>query len=37
LTEGNPRQGVTQSVVNGYFYGRSIVGPNAMVSLTYKF
>jgi len=37
LTEGNPRQGVTQSVVNGYFYGRGIVGPNALVSLTYKF
>jgi outer membrane receptor protein involved in Fe transport len=37
LTEGNPRQGQTQSVVNGYFYGRGIVGPNAQVSLTYKF
>jgi len=37
LTEGNPRQGVTQSIVNGYFYGRGIVGPNALVSLTYKF
>jgi iron complex outermembrane receptor protein len=37
LTEGNPRQGQTQSVVNGYFYGRGIVGPNALVSLTYKF
>jgi outer membrane receptor protein involved in Fe transport len=37
LTEGNPRQGVTQAVVNGYFYGRGIVGPNAQVSLTYKF
>jgi outer membrane receptor protein involved in Fe transport len=37
LTEGNPRQGLTQAVVGGYFYGRGIVGPNAMVSLTYKF
>ncbi|MEA1673101.1 TonB-dependent receptor [Nitrospirillum sp. BR 11163] len=37
LTEGNPRQGFTQQVVNGYFYGRGIVGPNAMVSLTAKF
>jgi iron complex outermembrane recepter protein len=37
LTEGNPRQGNTQSVVNGYFYGRGIVGPNAIVSLSYKF
>jgi outer membrane receptor protein involved in Fe transport len=37
LTEGNPRQGNTQSVVNGYFYGRGIVGPNALVSLSYKF
>ena len=37
LTEGNPRQGFTQSVVNGYFYGRGIVGPTALVSLTYNF
>ncbi|MDP9011943.1 MAG: TonB-dependent receptor [Pseudomonadota bacterium] len=37
LTEGNPRQGVTQQVVNGYFYGRGIVGPNAQVTLSYKF
>jgi outer membrane receptor protein involved in Fe transport len=37
LTEGNPRQGFTQSVVNGYFYGRGIVGPTALVSLTYQF
>lgn len=37
LTEGNPRQGFTQSVVNGYFYGRGIVGPTGMVSLTSKF
>ena len=37
LTEGNPRQGFTQSIVNGYFYGRGIVGPTGMVSLTAKF
>lgn len=37
LTEGNPRQGFTQSIVNGYFYGRGIVGTNAMASLTFKF
>ncbi len=37
LTEGNPRQGNTQSVVNGYFYGRGIFGTNAVFSLTYRF
>jgi outer membrane receptor protein involved in Fe transport len=37
LTEGNPRQGFTQSVTSGYFYGRGIVGPTGMVSLTAKF
>ena len=37
LTEGNPRQGFTQSIVNGYFYGRGIVGTTALVSLTYQF
>ena len=37
LTEGNPRQGFTQEIVNGYFYGRGIVGPTALVSLTYQF
>jgi outer membrane receptor protein involved in Fe transport len=37
LTEGNANAGVTQKVVNGYFYGRGITGPNALVSLTYKF
>jgi outer membrane receptor protein involved in Fe transport len=37
LTEGNPRQGFTQQVVSGYFYGRGIIGPNAQVGLTYKF
>ena len=37
LTEGNPRQGFTQSVVNGYFYGRGIVGTNALGSLSFAF
>lgn len=37
LTEGNPRQGFTQSVVNGYFYGRGIIGTNAQFALTLKF
>jgi outer membrane receptor protein involved in Fe transport len=37
LTEGNPRQSFTQSVVGGYFYGRGIVGTNAQAQLTYKF
>ena len=37
LTEGNPRQGFTQAVVNGYFYGRGIIGTNAMGSLSFAF
>lgn len=37
LTEGNPRQGLSEQVVNGYFYGRGIVGANGQVSLQYKF
>lgn len=37
LTEGNPRNGFTQTVVNGYFYGRGIVGTNALAQLTVKF
>ncbi len=36
FTEGNPRQGQTQTIVNGFFYGRSIVGRNALVSATVK-
>lgn len=36
FTEGNPRQGQTQTIVNGYFYGRAIVGRNAQVSATIK-
>lgn len=37
LTEGNPRQGLSEQVVDGYFYARGIVGTNALVSLTYRF
>jgi len=37
LTEGNPNSGVTEKVVNGYFYARGITGPNAVVTLSYKF
>jgi len=36
FTEGNPRQGQTQAIVNGTFYGRAIVGRNALVSMTIK-
>ena len=36
FTEGNPRQGQTQTIVNGFFYGRSIVGRNALASVTFK-
>jgi outer membrane receptor protein involved in Fe transport len=37
ITEGNPRQGATQTASNGYFYGRGITGRNALISLTYSF
>jgi iron complex outermembrane recepter protein len=37
LTEGNPRQGATQSVANGFFYGRGIVGRNAIASITLRY
>ncbi|UAK25914.1 TonB-dependent receptor [Sphingomonas nostoxanthinifaciens] len=36
FTEGNPRQGQTQTIVNGFFYGRAIYGRNAVVSATLK-
>ena len=36
FTEGNPRQGQTQTIVNGSFYGRAIYGRNAIVSATIK-
>jgi len=36
LTEGNPRQGQTQMIVDGLFYGRGIVGRNALASITFK-
>jgi outer membrane receptor protein involved in Fe transport len=37
LTEGNPRQGQTQAITDGYFYARGIVGPTYGGSLTFKF
>ncbi|RZM19695.1 MAG: TonB-dependent receptor, partial [Sphingomonas sp.] len=36
FTEGNPRQGQTQTIVDGYFYGRAIYGRNAIISATIK-
>lgn len=36
FTEGNPRQGQTQQIVNGFFYGRAIAGRNALATLTFK-
>jgi iron complex outermembrane recepter protein len=36
FTEGNPRQGQTQTITNGFFYGRAIYGRNAQVSATIK-
>jgi outer membrane receptor protein involved in Fe transport len=37
LTEGNPRQGQTQAITNGYFYARGIVGTTYGGSLTFRF
>ena len=38
MTEGNPRQGLTQTTaINGTFYGRSIAGTNAVASVQVKF
>ena len=37
LTEGNPRDRINQSAASGYFYGRGIIGTNALMSITYKF
>ena len=37
LTEGNPRQGQTQAITNGFFYARGIVGPTYGGSITMKF
>jgi outer membrane receptor for ferrienterochelin and colicin len=34
ITEGNPRQGLTQQVVSGSFYARAIAGRNFLVSAT---
>ncbi|MBM6578348.1 TonB-dependent receptor [Microvirga sp. SRT01] len=37
LTEGNPRQGQTQAITDGYFYARGIVGPTYGGSVTFRF
>jgi len=37
LTEGNPRQGQVQNVVDGLFYARGIVGPTYGGQVTLKF
>ena len=37
LTEGNPRQGQTQAITDGYFYARGIVGTTYGGSITFKF
>lgn len=37
LTEGNPRQGQTQAITNGYFYARGIVGATYGGMITFKF
>lgn len=37
LTEGNPRQGQTQAITDGFFYARGIVGTTFGGSVTMKF
>lgn len=37
LTEGNPRQGQTQAITDGYFYARGIVGTTYGGTITMKF
>ncbi|MBJ6120750.1 TonB-dependent receptor domain-containing protein [Sphingomonas mollis] len=37
LTEGNPRQGQTQAITDGYFYARGIVGATYGGSVTFRF
>ncbi|WP_375429286.1 TonB-dependent receptor domain-containing protein [uncultured Sphingomonas sp.] len=37
LTEGNPRQGQTQAITDGFFYARGIVGPTYGGSVTFRF
>jgi len=37
LTEGNPRQGQTQAITDGYFYARGIVGATYGGTITFKF
>jgi outer membrane receptor protein involved in Fe transport len=36
FTEGNPRQGQTQQIVDGFFYGRAIAGRNALATITFR-
>jgi outer membrane receptor protein involved in Fe transport len=36
FTEGNPRQGQTQTIVDGFFYGRAIAGRNALATVTFR-
>jgi outer membrane receptor protein involved in Fe transport len=36
FTEGNPRQGQTQQIVDGFFYGRAIAGRNALATVTFR-
>lgn len=37
LTEGNPRQGQTQAITDGFFYARGIAGTTYSASVTLKF
>ena len=37
ITEGNPRQGLSQTATSGFFYGRGIVGVTYAGSVTFKF
>ena len=37
LTEGNPRQGQTQAITDGFFYARGIVGTTYGGSVTLRF
>ena len=37
LTEGNPRQGQTQAITDGFFYARGVVGRTYGGSITMKF
>lgn len=37
ITEGNPRQGLSQTVTNSLFYGRGLVGVTYAGSVTFRF